>query len=131
MFIYLKKAFDTVDHQLLCKKLEYYGIRGIAYNWISDYLANRNQYVSIDGCSSGQEGTKCGLPQGSILGPKLFIMYINDMCNVSTFIKFIVFADDTNIFCSANNVKQLKCIICVENFLNCTYGTQSISCPLI
>ena len=114
LVVHLKKAFNTVDHQLLCKKLEYYSICGIAYNWISDHLANRNQYVSIDGYSSGLVGIKCGVPQGSILGPKLFIPYINDVCNVSKLIKFIVFAADTNIFCSANNVKQLECIICRE-----------------
>ena len=99
IFIALKKAFDTVDHQLLCKKV--YGIRGNAYNWTSSYLNNRSQFVDIDGHSSGAHRVTCGVPQGSVLGPKLFILYINDMCNVSKLVKCILFADDTNIFYSA------------------------------
>ena len=112
IFIDLKKAFDTVDHSLLCKKLEFYGIRGVAYNWVKSYLDYRNQYVSIDGYKSNVRSISCGVPHGSILGQKMFIMYINDMCNISKIIKFILFADDTNILCSDSNITRLSERVC-------------------
>ena len=99
VFIDLKKAFDTVDHRILIKKLEHYGVRGAASDWLKSYLSNRKQFVNIDGCSSELLDVICGVPQGSILGPTLFILYINDICNVSNLVKFILFADDTNVFC--------------------------------
>ena len=98
VFIELQKAFDTVDHQLLCTKLELYGIRGVTYQWIRSYLSNRKQYVSYEGHKSEFLPIQCGVPQGSILGPLLFTIYDNDMCKVSKLLKFILFADDTNIF---------------------------------
>ena len=114
VFIDFNKAFDTVDHQLLYRKLELYGIRGIAHNWITSYLDNRSQLVSIDGYSSDIQTIKCEVPQGSILGPKLLILYVNDICNVSKLVKLILFADDTNMVCSANDVEQLENIVCCE-----------------
>ena len=87
VFIDLKKAFDTFDHQLLCKKLEIYGIRGNVYHWISSYLTNRSQFVNIAVYSSGAQRITCRVPQGSIRGPMLFILCINDMCNVSKLVK--------------------------------------------
>ena len=110
VFIDLKKAFDTFDYQLLCRKLKLYGIHGIAHNWITSYLDNRSQFVSIHGYSLDIQKIKCGVPQGSIL----FILYVNDICNVSKLVKFILFADDTNMFCSANDVEQLENIVCCE-----------------
>ena len=107
VFIDLQKAFDTVDHQLLCTKLEFYGIRGVAYQWIRSYLSNRTQYVSYEGHKSEFLPIKCGVPQGSILGPLLFTIYVNDMCNVSKLVKFILFADDTNIFHSHSKLPDL------------------------
>ena len=107
VFIDLKKAFDTVDHQLLCKKIEFYGIRGVALNWITSYLANRSQFVSIDGIHSRLSHVSCGVPQGSVLGPKLFILYVNDLCNVSNLVKCILFADDTSLFCSDANINRM------------------------
>ena len=83
VFIDLRKAFDTADHQLLCKKLEFYGIRGIALDWIKTYLSKRTQYVYFGEHESERLEISCGVPQGSILGPQLFILYVNDMCNVS------------------------------------------------
>ena len=108
VFIDLKKAFDTVNHDLLIKKLFFYGIRGTANAWLNNYLTNRNQYVIADGHSSGMRLITCGVPQGSVLGPVLFLLYINDICNVSNLLKFVLFADDTNIFCSSTSLYDLQ-----------------------
>ena len=108
VFIDLKKAFDTVNHDLLVKKLFFYGIRGTANAWLNNYLTNRNQYVIADDHSSGMRLITCGVPQASVLGPVLFLLYINDICNVSNLLKFVLFADDTNIFCSSTSLHDLQ-----------------------
>uniref|UniRef100_A0A8C6MEW6 Reverse transcriptase domain-containing protein n=1 Tax=Nothobranchius furzeri TaxID=105023 RepID=A0A8C6MEW6_NOTFU len=105
LFIDLKKAFDTIDHSILLSKLRDYGIRGIAHDWLSSYLTNRNQFVQLDDEISDSLEITHGVPQGSVLGPKLFILYINDICDVSKVLQFILFADDTNIFCSGNDLE--------------------------
>ena len=96
VFIDFRKAFVTVDHDILVNKLQHYGIRGLANKSLCSYLDKRKQYVGINGINSECSHVKCGVPQGSILGPALFILYINDMFNMSKSMKAIVFADDTN-----------------------------------
>ena len=108
VFIDLKKAFDTVDHELLVEKLNVYGIRGVANKWLQNCLSNRKQYVVIDEDCSALLDMTYGVPQGSVLGPILFIIYINDICNVSDVVKCDLFADDTNIFCSERNLTDLQ-----------------------
>src|SRR5258708_2547506 len=81
----LSKAFDTLNHDVLFKKLEMYGIRGLALKWFVDYLSNRKQYVIHNDSQSSLKCITCGVPQGSILGPLLFILYINDVVNVLRF----------------------------------------------
>ena len=114
VFIDLNKAFDTVDHSILIEKLYHYGIRGTANKWICSYLMNRFQYVTINGTNSDDMNVLCGVPQGSILGPILFILYINDMCNVSTLLKPILFADDTNLFYSGKDIDELCSAVSIE-----------------
>ena len=98
IFIDLSKAFDTIDHCNLLVKLNRYGIRGNANSLIKSYLSNRVQYTEIHGEKSDSLTIKYGVPQGSVLGPLLFLLYINDISRCSDLGLFILFADDTNIF---------------------------------
>ena len=99
VFVDLQKAFDTVVHQILLAKLNHYGIRGVSNDWFKSYLSNRNQYVSINGFDSVFTTINCGVPQGFVLGPILFLLYINDLNQAMKFCKAHHFADDTNLLC--------------------------------
>ena len=107
VFIDLKKEFDTVDHSILVTKLDHYGIRGVAKQWLSSYLENRKQYVCFNGTDSDFLRIACGVPQGSILGPSLFLLYVNDLCNVSTRLTSILFADDTSCFIEGTDLADM------------------------
>ena len=98
IFMELSKAIDTLDHTIFLKKLSYYGIGGNELNWFSSYLSDHQQYVEINGVSSTLLSLKTGVPQGSILGYLLFLIYMNDIPQASSHFNFILYADDTTLF---------------------------------
>ena len=97
IFLDLSKAFDTLDHDILLSKLEYYGVKSTSLKWFASYLRGRSQYVDYDGLHSSVRSIKTGVPQGSILGPLLFIIYMNDINISSQKLNFILYADDTTL----------------------------------
>ena len=114
IFIDLEKAFDTVNHKILCEKLNYYGFRGKVNNLFESYLSNRKQYVSINGYDSVTKDLNCGVPQGSSLGPLLFLIYINDFKLCLNECDSGHFADDTFIMYSNTKLKSIETIINTE-----------------
>ena len=109
VFIDLQKAFDTVNHSILLHKLSHYGIRGIVNDWFSSY-----QTTQVGHHESRKESTLCGIPQGSVLGPLPFLIYVNDIFKASDKLTFYLFADDTNLLYADKSLKSLETIVNCE-----------------
>ena len=108
LFTDLRKAFDTLPHKSLLRELESYGIEGITLAWFSDYPSHRNQVVCVDGICSDPQPVLTGVPQRSILGPSLFILYINDLPSCLQFSQILMYADDTVIYVSCNSISEIE-----------------------
>ena len=111
VFIDLKKAFDTVDHKILLDKLNFYGFRGLINQWFSSYLNDRTQTTQIADHISNKASPSFGVPQGSVLGPLLFLLYVNDIHQCSNKLKFYLFADDTNILFAEKRLKVIETVV--------------------
>ena len=110
----MKKAFDTVNHEIIITKVNHYAIRGVVNDWFKSYLSHLSkQFVNANGYNSFSLPVTCGVPQGSILGPLLFLLYVNDLPNTSSLLTFHLFADDTNLYFSSKSLNHL------ETILNC------------
>ena len=113
IFCDLRKAFDSCNHNILLNKLRGMGLSGTELLWFENYLTNRQQYVFLNGASSSSLSTRVGVPQGSILGPLLFLIYINDLPGASNLLT-LLFADDTTLLFSHSDIVQLVTIVNVE-----------------
>ena len=103
----LSKAFDTVNHNNLLEKLKAYGIQSENLKWFRSYLSNRKQFILYDDFKTEVKIVKCGIPQDSVLGPLLFLIFVNSLSNSTEVLDPVLFADDTNLFCSDNNIRTL------------------------
>ena len=114
VFIDLKKAFDTIDHYILLQKLYHYCIRGIINDWFHSYLTERVKSTLIDSKVSTKLPTACGVTKGSVLGPLLFLLYVNDLCRSSDKLSFYLFADDTNLLYADRDINSLERVLNAE-----------------
>jgi retron-type reverse transcriptase len=124
IFIDLKKTFDTVDHQILLRKLNFYGFWGLINDWFLSYLQHRMQTTQIGEYVSKEMIITHGVPQGSVLGPLLFLLYVNDIQNCSNKLIFYLFADDTNMLYSDKNLFYLS--ISSKTYSNMLYSDKII-----
>ena len=108
VFIDLKKAFDTVDHEILCKKLQLYGAQQRELSWFRSYLSNRKQFCRVNGVDSDVGEIEVGVPQGSCLGPLLFLIYINDLSEAVQSSSVTMYADDTSLCHQSRDLTQLN-----------------------
>ena len=111
VFLDLQKVFDTIDHQILLSKLEHYGIWGTPLNWFKSYLTSHEQFVIINNVQSETLFNEYGVPQGLVLGPLLFLIYINDLHSATNYSEVHHFADDTNLLYSSKSVKDINKVI--------------------
>ena len=122
LYLDLSKAFDSLSHKILISKLKHYGICDIALKLMKSYLENRKQYVQFDTCTSDMKSIRNGVPQGSILGPLLFLIYINDFPNSSKLFNFLMYADDTTLFCCLEDIKSDNKELVLNNELQCVHS---------
>ena len=108
IFLDLSKTFDLIDHSILKAKLKSIGIRGCAYSWFEDYLSGRTQTVCLNGSNSEEMSIRTGVQQGSVLGPLLFLIFINDLPNSIKHCKIVLYADDTAIFFAHKEVPMIQ-----------------------
>lgn len=132
MFLDLKRAFETIDRSILLMKLKYYGVTGVVLRWLENYLSHRKQVTRINGSISAKISNNLGVPQGSVLGPLLFLIYFNDINNVPGNHKISLFADDTLVYVESDSLGEAlremnSCLLNINRYLKCNKLKLNIS----